>query len=95
MYFRVPEERDISLDKRLEMYAASGEEERAFTFTPKSCGIAMPCTRYREESMFSLFSRRSDIHRARRLVITSLATLGTVLLFGLVNYGLVVTGAFV
>ena len=33
--------------------------------------------------------------RERRLVIMSLATLGTVLLFGLVNHGLVVMGAFV
>ena len=31
MYFRVPEERDTSLDRRLEMYAASGEEELAST----------------------------------------------------------------
>ena len=29
MYFRVPEEKDTSLDRRLEMYAASGEEELA------------------------------------------------------------------
>ena len=29
MYFRVPEESDTSLDRRLEMYAASGEEELA------------------------------------------------------------------
>ena len=33
--------------------------------------------------------RRSDIRRARQLVITSLATLGIVLLFGLINYGAV------
>ena len=32
MYFRAPVERDISLDNRLEMYAASGEEELASTF---------------------------------------------------------------
>ena len=29
MYFRAPVARDISLDKRLEMYAASGAEELA------------------------------------------------------------------
>ena len=35
MYFRVPEERDTSLDKRLAMYAASGEEELA-CFDPQA-----------------------------------------------------------
>ena len=34
-------------------------------------------------------------HRVRQLVITSLATLGTVLLFGWVNHGLVVIAIFV
>ena len=33
MYFRVPEERDTSLDKRLEMFAGSGDEPLASTFT--------------------------------------------------------------
>ena len=33
MYFRVPEERDTSLDKRLEMYAESGDEPQGSTFT--------------------------------------------------------------
>jgi hypothetical protein len=55
----------------------------------------MPRTRYREESMSSLSRRRSGTHRVRQLVITSLATLGTVLLFGLASCGLVVIGAFV
>ncbi len=36
MYFRVPEEKDTSLDRRLEMYAASGEEEPDSTFTHTS-----------------------------------------------------------
>ena len=36
MYFRVPEERDICLDRRLEMYAASGEDELASTSTHTS-----------------------------------------------------------
>ena len=33
MYFRVREERDIFLDRRLEMYVASGEDELASTST--------------------------------------------------------------
>ena len=33
MYFRAPVARDISLDKRLEMYAESGDELQVFTFT--------------------------------------------------------------
>ena len=33
MYFRVPAARDISLDKRLEMFAGSGAEPQGFTFT--------------------------------------------------------------
>ena len=33
IYFRVPEERDISLDKRLEMYAATGDAQPGSTFT--------------------------------------------------------------
>ena len=33
MYFRAPAERDISLDKRLEMYAASGDESPGSAFT--------------------------------------------------------------
>mgnify|MGYP007000468326 CR=1 len=37
--------------------------------------------------------RRLDTRRARQLVITSLATLGTVLLFGLANHGPVVIDA--
>ena len=45
--------------------------------------------------MSSLSRRRSDIRRARQLVITSLATLGTVLLFGLVEYDSAVSEAAV
>ena len=33
MYFRAPVARDISLDKRLEMFAGSGDEPLASTFT--------------------------------------------------------------
>ena len=36
MYFRAPVARDISLDKRLEMYAESGDEPPVFTFTHTS-----------------------------------------------------------
>ena len=36
MYFRVPEERDTSLDKRLEMFAGSGDEPPGSTFTQSS-----------------------------------------------------------
>ena len=53
----------------------------------------MPRTRFREESMSSLSRRRSGTHRVRQLVITSLATLGTVLLFGLANHGSAVIDA--
>ena len=33
MYFRAPAARDISLDKRLEMFAESGDESPGSTFT--------------------------------------------------------------
>ena len=33
MYFRAPEERDISLDRRLEMFVGSGDELPDSTFT--------------------------------------------------------------
>ncbi len=46
----------------------------------------MPRRRYDEEWMYSRSRTPSAIHRARRLVITSLATLGTVLLFGLATH---------
>ena len=36
MYFRAPVARDISLDKRLEMFAESGDEPPVFTFTHTS-----------------------------------------------------------
>ena len=36
MYFRVPVARDISLDKRLEMFAESGDAPPVFTFTHTS-----------------------------------------------------------
>ena len=52
-------------------------------------------TRFKGDVMSSLFKRPSDIRRAQQLAITSLATLGTVLLLGLANHGLVVFGAFV
>ena len=36
MYFRAPVARDISLDKRLEMYAESGDKPPVYTFTHTS-----------------------------------------------------------
>ena len=50
-------------------------------------GIAMARTRYRGAWTYSRSRTPSAIHRARRLVTTSLASLGTVLLFGLASHG--------
>ena len=60
-------------------------------------GAAIPTPHMQsgEVSMSSRFKQPSDIRRVQQLVITSLATLGTAVLFGLVNHGLVVIGAFV
>lgn len=43
----------------------------------------MPHMRFSGESMYSRSKQRLDIQRARQLVTMSLATLGTVLHFGL------------
>ena len=48
---------------------------------------ALPSTQCRGEWMYSRFKRPLAIRRARQLVTTSLATLGTALLFGLANHG--------
>ena len=56
---------------------------------------ALPSTQCRGEWMYSRSRTPSAIRRVRQLVITSLATLGTALLFGWVNHGLVVIGTFV
>ena len=47
----------------------------------------MPHTLCRGAWTYSRFKPRSVTPRVRLLVITSLATLGTVLLFGLANHG--------
>ena len=78
MYFRVPEERDTSLDNQLEMYAASGEEELASMSIHTNWGIAMQHMRFSGESMYSRSKQRLDIQRARQLVTMSLATLGVI-----------------
>jgi len=53
----------------------------------------MPRRRYDEEWMYSRSRTPLAIRRARQLVITSLATLGTALLFGLANHGQAVIDA--
>ena len=53
----------------------------------------MPRRRYDEEWMYSRSRTPSAIRRARQLVITSLATLGTALLCGLANHGPAVSDA--
>ena len=61
-----PEERDISLDKRLEMYAESGDEPPVFTFTHTSRGTAGT----------HAVQRGVDIHAEATLGHSSSATTG-------------------
>ena len=76
MFFRAPVAKDISLNKRLEMFTGSGNEPTDSTFTRTNWGTAKPHTLCRGAWTYSRFKPTSDIHQARRLVIMSLATLG-------------------
>ena len=50
-----------------------------------SAGTKSRNTRFKWDVMSSLFNRPSDIRRAQQLAMTSLVTLGTAVLFGLVS----------
>ena len=50
-----------------------------------SAGTKSRNTRFKWDVMSSLFNRPSDIRRAQQMAITSLVTLGTAVLFGLVS----------